>query len=72
MLEEAEMYIGGVKSGKEHRREPLVTAVIEKSDYLGRPIGDKPVENTFNRVLNSIKSTVNHDVEARVKEDAST
>ena len=74
MLEEAEMYIGGTKSGPEHRKEPLVSPVIESKESLLRPWARKDAsqENTFNRVLNSIKSTVNHDVEARVKEDAST
>ena len=72
MLEESETYIGGIKSGPEHRKEPLVTPVIEKTDYLGRGIGDVPQETTFNRVLNSIKQTVNHNEEATLEKDAST
>ena len=66
MLEEGETYIRGI------RKEPLVSPDIPKTDYLGREIGDTPKDTTFNRVLKSIKSTVNHDVEAKVKEDAST
>ena len=65
MLEEGATYM-------RHQEEPLVSPVIEKTDYLGRGIGDTPKDTTFNRVLKSIKSTVNHDVEAKVKEDAST
>lgn len=66
MLEEGETYMRGI------RKEPLVSPEIEKTDYLGREIGDAPKDTTFNRVLNSIKSTVNHTEEAALEKDAST
>ena len=65
MLEEGATYM-------RHQEEPLVSPVIEKTDYLGREIGDAPKDTTFNRVLNSIKSTVNHTEEAALEKDAST
>ena len=66
MLEEGETYIRGI------RKEPLVSPDIPKTDYLGREIGDTPKDTTFNRVLKSIKQTVNHTEEAALEKDAST
>jgi len=66
MLEEGETYI------RDTRKEPLVAPVTEKMDYLGRAIGDAPKDNTFNRVINSIKQTVNQDKEVDLEKDAST
>ena len=63
MLEEGETYIRGT------RKEPLVSADLGEDKAVHTPY---PQENTFNRVLNSIKSTVNHTEEAALEKDAST
>ena len=68
MLEEGESYIRGI------RKKPLVTPVKEETDSILRPwaANHAPKDNTFNRVLKSIKQTVNHNEEATLEKDAST
>ena len=68
MLEEGETYVRGI------RKEPLVAPVTEETDSIVRPWAENHAhkDSTFNRVLKSIKQTVNHNEEAALEKDAST